>query len=84
MELIQNELEGVLARRRYGHRAKGGDDARASPGIGTEPTTNADGHVGKYEITVPRARLDTSEDKTTDWRSSTLRAISVAPWRPMR
>jgi hypothetical protein len=32
------------------------------------------GTFGKIEINVPRARLQTSDGKTTEWRSSALRA----------
>jgi putative transposase len=32
------------------------------------------GTFGRVEITVPRARLDTTEGKTTEWKSSALRA----------
>ena len=35
---------------------------------------HADGHLGKVEIDVPRARLQVSDGKTIKWRSSALRA----------
>ena len=32
------------------------------------------GTFGRVEIAVPRARLDSAEGKTTEWKSSALRA----------
>ena len=40
---------------------------------GSRPRTLM-GTFGKVEINVPRARLQTSDGKTTEWRSSALRA----------
>jgi len=42
------------------------------------------GTFGPVEIELPRARLDAADGKTTEWRSSALRLISVARWPPMR
>jgi transposase-like protein len=74
-DLIQDELEGVLARPRYGRRAKEADDVAGTSGHrhGSRRRTLT-GTFGKSEITVPRARLDTADGKTVEWKSTALRA----------
>jgi putative transposase len=75
--MFEGELDGVLARSRYGRRrqaAKG----EALAGV----TGHRHGHrsrallgtFGQVEITVPRARLNTLDGKTTEWKSQALRA----------
>jgi len=77
--MIESELEAALSRPRYGRRAKTPDEDLEEPnGI----TGHRHGHrsrsllgtFGRVEIAVPRARLDTAEGKTTEWRSTALRA----------
>jgi putative transposase len=77
--LIEAELEAALCRPRYGRRPK------PSEGDGEGPS-GVTGHrhgrrwrsllgtFGRVEIAVPRARLDTAEGKTTEWKSTALRA----------
>jgi putative transposase len=78
-ELIRGELDAVLERPRYGRRAKGAEAADAAA-VGTtghrhgSRTRSLMGTFGKAEITVPRARLATAEDKTREWKSAALRA----------
>ena len=74
-DLIQDELEGVLARPRYGRRAQEADGLAGTAGHrhGSRRRTLT-GTFGKSEITVPRARLQTADGKTAEWRSSALRA----------
>jgi putative transposase len=74
-ELIQAELDTLLARPRYGRRVPGSDDAAIMSGYrhGSRTRTLM-GTFGRAEITVPRARLETDEGRTTEWHSSTLRA----------
>ena len=77
-DLIREELDAALARPRYGRRAKSREDADGDMGAtghrhGSRPRTLM-GTFGKVEINVPRARLQTSDGKTTEWRSSALRA----------
>jgi transposase-like protein len=77
-ELIRGELDAVLARPRYGRRAKGVEAAAASAGIvghrhGSR-TRSLTGTFGKTEIAVPRARLETADGKTAEWKSQSLRA----------
>ena len=77
-DLIREELDAALARPRYGRRAKSREDADGDTGAtghrhGSRPRTLM-GTFGKVEINVPRARLQASDGKTTEWRSSALRA----------
>ena len=72
--LIRGELDAVLARPRYG-RAKN-DDACPAGIVGHRHgsrTRSLTGSFGKTEITVPRARLQTSDWGTTEWHSKALR-----------
>ena len=73
--LIENELEAVLARPRYGRRVKDADEGPSVAGHrhGQRQRTLT-GTFGKTEITVPRARLKVGDGQTTEWRSSALRA----------
>jgi putative transposase len=75
--IIEAELEEALARPRYRHRAKVGD------GPGNGPATvsghrhghrsrSLTGTFGQVQINVPRARLNTPDGKTTEWRSRVL------------
>ena len=75
-ELICGELDEALARPRYGRRKTAGDEERA--GVvghrhGRRPRSLT-GTFGPVEIEVPRARLNTPEGKTTEWKSQALRA----------
>jgi transposase-like protein len=80
-ELIHEELDAVLARRRYGRRAKNSKDSAdiavgagaAGHRHGSRPRTLM-GTFGKIEINVPRARLQGPDGKTSEWKSSALRA----------
>ena len=69
----------ALARPRYARRAKSpSGDAEAAVGV----TGHRHGHrsrsllgtFGPVEIAVPRARLNTADGKTTEWKSKALRA----------
>src|SRR5262247_368294 len=77
--MIESELETALARPRYGRRPT----ADAQNGDGSKPISgHRHGHrsrslmgtFGRVEIAVPRARLESAAGKTTEWRSSALRA----------
>ena len=77
-ELIEGELSAVLARPRYGRRAQDGGAAANSGGIvghrhGSRKRMLT-GTFGRTEIDVPRARLQTPDGKTTEWKSTALRA----------
>ena len=77
-EMIRGELDATLSRPRYG-RLSGHSE-------GSDLTTVVTGHrhgsrvrtltgtFGKTEIAVPRARLNGSGSKTTEWKSQVLRA----------
>ena len=75
-EMIRGELDTVLARPRYGRSQMAGNEGTASVaghrhGSRTRSLT---GTFGPIEIAVPRARLNTPEGKTTEWKSQALRA----------
>jgi putative transposase len=77
-DLIRAELDGVLARPRYGRREKSAARAESTAGVAGHRhgsrTRSLTGTFGKVEITVPRARLAGAEGATTEWRSKALRA----------
>ena len=77
--MIEAELEAALSRPRYARRPKGAcENADGASGV----TGHRHGHrsrsllgtFGRVEIAVPRARLATAEGKTTEWKSTALRA----------
>jgi transposase-like protein len=75
-ELIRSELDAALSRPRYGRSQMAGNEVRTGVtghrhGSRTRSLT---GTFGPIEIAVPRARLATSEGKTTEWKSGALRA----------
>jgi transposase-like protein len=75
-ELIRGELDVVLARPRYGRIQIAG--AQESAGVAGHRhgsrTRSLTGTFGPIEIDVPRARLDTADGRTTEWKSQALRA----------
>ena len=72
-ELINDELDALLARPRYGRRAADISDGAAGYRHGSRPRTLM-GTFGKTEITVPRARLQTTDGRTSEWHSGALHA----------
>src|ERR1700746_2391196 len=75
-ELIRSELDAALARPRYERSRKAGREG--TPGMtghrhGSR-SRSLTGSFGPIEIAVPRARLDTADGKTTEWKSQSLRA----------
>src|ERR1051326_4711867 len=73
-ELIRQELDAALARPRYG-RGKLDEGATGITGHRHGSRTRSlTGTFGPVEIAVPRARLNTPEGKTTEWKSRALRA----------
>jgi putative transposase len=75
-ELICGELDAVLARPRYGRCKMAGSEERAGVAGHRHGSRKRSltGTFGPIEIEVPRARLKTPDGKTTEWRSSALRA----------
>ena len=75
-ELIRGELDAVLARPRYGRSQM----ASSEGGTGVAGHRHGSrqrsltGTFGPVEIEVPRARLNTPEGKTAEWKSKALRA----------
>ena len=77
--MIESELEAALSRSRYARRPKAdptnADDAGSVTGHRHgHRSRSLLGTFGRVEIAVPRARLDTAEGKTTEWKSRALRA----------
>jgi putative transposase len=77
--MLEAELDEMLARRRYARHPKPAcDNLQEAPSV----TGHRHGHrlrsllgtFGKVEIAVPRARLDTPDGGTTEWKSRALRA----------
>ena len=76
-ELIRGELDAALARPRYGRQPRSAGDEGSSGVAGHRHgsrTRSLTGTFGPIEIAVPRARLNTPEGKTTEWKSQALRA----------
>src|SRR5471032_2802137 len=75
-ELLRDELDTALARPRYGRSQVAGNEAKdgVSGYRHGSRTRSLTGTFGPIEIAVPRARLTTSEGKTTEWKSQALRA----------
>ena len=71
--MIRSELDGALARPRYGRQSEAGDDGVAGHRHGSR-TRRLTGTFGTTEISVPRARLDAGDGKTREWKSKALRA----------
>src|SRR3954463_13544025 len=75
-ELLRAELDASLSRPRYGRSQMAGNEGKA--GVAGHRhgsrTRSLTGTFGPIEIAVPRARLTTSEGKTTEWKSQALRA----------
>src|SRR6267154_14282 len=77
--MIEAELEAALSRPRYARRPK---EASENADGTSDITGHRHGHrsrsllgtFGRVEIAVPRARLATAESKTTEWKSTALRA----------
>jgi transposase-like protein len=75
-DLIRSELDAVLARPRY-HHSKTAEDEGVSGVTGHRHGSrrrSLTGSFGAIEIAVPRARLNSPQGKTTEWKSQALRA----------
>jgi putative transposase len=73
-EMIHAELDGFLARPRYGRRKEDEPGPAVAGYRHGSRTRTLIGTFGKTEITVPRARLERDAGPTTEWHSSALRA----------
>ena len=73
--MLEAELDEVLDRSRYARRAKRstGESEKHGHRHGHR-SRRLLGTFGQLKIEVPRARLDTSDGKTTEWKSQALRA----------
>ena len=77
--MIESELDTALSRPRYARPAKppSGEAERAVGATGHRHghrSRSLLGSFGQVAIEVPRARLDTPDGKTTEWKSKALRA----------
>jgi putative transposase len=73
--MLEGELDEVLARSRYRRRA--GPENVVAGATGHRHghrSRSLLGSFGQVQIDVPRARLNTPDGKTTEWKSRTLRA----------
>jgi putative transposase len=78
-ELLRSELDEALGRLRYKRRQRGkADGADDGPDVSGHRhgsrQRSLTGTFGKTEIAVPRARLNTADGKTREWRSTALAA----------
>jgi putative transposase len=77
--MMEEELEAVLSRPRYGRIAP---DAGKEAGAAEGATGHRHGHrsrsllgtFGPVEVAMPRARLNTPDGGTTEWKSKALKA----------
>ena len=76
-EMIRGELDAALSRPRYGRLAEHAEGSGVTEVVtghrhGSRVRTLM-GTFGRTEIAVPRARLNGSGGKTTEWKSQVLR-----------
>ena len=76
-EMIRGELDAALSRPRYGRLAEHAEGSGVTEVVtghrhGNRVRTLM-GTFGRTEIAVPRARLNTSDGKTKEWKSQSLR-----------
>ena len=75
--LIEEELEAVLMRPRYGRLAKGAAPDAVPTAIGHRHghrRRSLLGTFGRIELEMPRARLNNGDGATTEWHSQVVRA----------
>src|SRR5436853_3884074 len=76
--MIESELEAVLSRPRYARRPKADPKNDGAGGVAGHRHGHRSrsllGTFGGVAIAGPRARVDTAKGKTTEWRSTALRA----------
>src|SRR6516164_4969605 len=78
--MIESELEAALCRPRYGRRATAQEEGGEPLPRGVSGHRHGHrsrslmGTFGRVEIAVPRARLDSGNGKTSEWKSTALRA----------
>lgn len=83
--MLEEELDGVLSRPRYGRRKANQNEAAAAPIAGCRHghrKRDLTGTFGKTEIAVPRARIAGDGGKTSEWKSKSLPAYQRRDPRP--
>src|SRR6202047_544355 len=86
--MIESELEAVLSRPRYARRPKADPENDGAGGIADHRHGHRSrsllGTFGRGEIAGPRARLDTAEGKTTEWKSAVSKDTVSRVWRKVK
>jgi putative transposase len=75
--MIEEELETVLARPRYGRRQASMEEDAQVPAAGYRHghrTRRLIGTFGQTDMTIPRARMIDANGKTSEWQSKALRS----------
>ena len=73
--MVEAELEAVLSRQRYVRSSKlSNTEAGVTGHRHGHRSRSLLGTFGRVEIAMPRARLNTPEGKTREWKSGTLKA----------
>jgi transposase-like protein len=75
--MLEAELDEALGRSRYGRRTQPCDSEATAKVTGHRHghrSRSLLGTFGQIKVEVPRARLDTCDGRTTEWKSRTLRA----------
>jgi len=75
--MLEEELDSVLSRPRYGRRKASQNEDAAAPIVGSRHGHRKralTGTFGKTEIAVPRARIAGDGGKTSEWKSKSLPA----------
>jgi putative transposase len=74
--MLESELDAALARGRY-ERQTSADAGAASGGVGHRHghrERSLTGSFGSVRLRVPRARLDSADGKTAEWKNATIPA----------
>jgi transposase-like protein len=75
--MVEAELEAVLSRPRYVRSGKPSNTEACSVTGHGHQSRSLLGTFGRVEIAMPRARLNTSEGKTTEWKSRNTESLSA-------
>jgi putative transposase len=68
--MVEGELDIALSRPPYGRCAKAASgEAEGAGGASGHRSRSLLGSSGRVEIEVPRARLNSPDGKTTEWKS---------------
>ena len=87
--MMEEELDAMLCRPRYGRAApepgeEGSKEARCTGHRHGHRSRSLLGTFGPVEVSMPRARLNTPDGGTTEWKSKALKAYQRRTARRMR